>query len=61
MKKLDLDREEPLMISKKPQGQNNMTSRASFYQKKSFEVNAYKNAEILKNKTLDLWYDRMLY
>ena len=61
MKKLDLDRKEPLMISKNPQGNNRMTSRASFYQKKSFEVNAYKNSEILKNKALDLWYDRMLY
>ena len=61
MKKIDLDREEPLLVNKRPEGRNNMSSRASFMQKKLYEKNVVANPEFLKNKMLDIWYERILY
>lgn len=59
--KIDLNRNEPLIVDNTPQGSNKLTSRASFMQKKSYELNAYQGVDVLRNKTMDLWYDKMLY
>lgn len=61
MKKIDLDRKEPLMVNEKPEGRNEMSSRASFMQKKLYESKASRNPAFVKNKPIDIWYDRLLY
>lgn len=61
MKKIDLNREEPLLINETPEGQNNMSSRASFMQKKLYEKEAFSAAALDKTKPLDIWYEKLLY
>lgn len=61
MKKIDLTRKEPLMVNEKPEGKNGMSARASFMQKKLYESSANENVTFLKNKPIDIWYDRLLY
>lgn len=61
MKKIDLERNEPLMINEKAEGQNGLSSRASFMQKKLYEKQSRKVSTFQKNKPIDIWYDRLLY
>jgi hypothetical protein len=61
MKKIDLDKIEPLMLNDKPEGQNGMSARASFMQKKLYEKVANNISTFKKNKPIDIWYERLLY
>lgn len=58
MKVNDLTKKEPLLVNKDPVANNNMTSRALFFQRKLYDKVALKDEE--KN-TIDLWYEKPFY
>lgn len=61
MKKIDFNRKEPLLLNEDPKGQNKMSSRASFMQKKLYEQKAFSGPGLDKNKPIDIWYEKLLY
>lgn len=62
MKKVDLEREEPLLVNEVPEGNNRMSSRALFFQRKLYEKKTFNNNPLLgENKPIDLWYEKQLY
>lgn len=61
MKKLDLDRKEPLLINILPVGNNDLTSRATFYQRKLYEIVANETTLTGDNEAIDFWYKKLMY
>ena len=59
MKKLNLFRDEPLLNTSNPQGTNKLSSRATFLQRKLYELNAA--SDLSANKPIDLLYKQMFY
>ena len=61
MKKLDLTKPEPLLTNTQPVGTNTLTSRASFFQRKLYEVFADSNAITANTQPIDFWYEKIFY
>ncbi len=61
MKKLDLERKEPLIVDEFPKGKNNLSSRATFLQRKNYELQAFSDPKISYNQPLDILYKYMFY
>jgi hypothetical protein len=59
--KIDLDRPEPLLLNTEPVGSNQLTSRATFYQRKLYELATFNSGEISDTKPIDFWYEKMFY
>jgi len=61
MVKMDLTKEEPLLTNTEPVGSNSLTSRATFYQRKLYEMVAFKSPLIGDTKPIDFWYEKTFY
>jgi len=61
MKKVDITRKEPLLNTTNPVGSNRLSSRASFFQRKLYEMRAFTDPSLTKNKPIDLLYKQMFY
>lgn len=59
--KLDLFRPEPLLVNTEPVGDNNLTSRAMFFQRKLYELVAFNSDLIGDTKPIDFWYEKTFY
>lgn len=60
-KKLDLFREEPLLTNTSPVATNSLTSRATFYQRKLYELVAFNSSLVGDTKPIDFWYEKTFY
>jgi len=56
MIKLDLEKEEKLLLNEKPEGNNNLTSRAAFFQEKLYEKVSFENPTINETTPLNFIY-----
>ena len=54
----DLTRREPLLIITQPKGSNGLTSRASFMQRKLYDLTTFTSEEV---QPIDFWYAKTLY
>lgn len=61
MKKPDLTKPEPLLTNTQPVGSNTLTSRASFYQRKLYELFALDNPITQNTQPIDMWYEKLFY
>lgn len=59
--KLDLFRPEPLLVNTEPVGTNDLNSRATFYQRKLYELVAFNSSLIGDTKPIDFWYEKTFY
>jgi len=59
--KLDLFRPEPLLVNTEPEATNSLTSRATFYQRKLYELVAFNSSLIGDTKPIDFWYEKTFY
>ena len=59
--KLDLFRPEPLLVNNDPVASNILTSRATFFQRKLYELVAFNSALIGDTKPIDFWYEKTFY
>lgn len=59
--KIDLFRPEPLLVNTDPVGDNTLTSRATFYQRKLYELVAFSSTLIGDTKPIDFWYEKTFY
>lgn len=61
--KMDLFRDEPLLrnTTTLPEASNRLTSRATFLQRKLYELNAFNSALLGDTKPIDFWYDKTFY
>lgn len=61
MTKIDLEKPEPLLVNENPVGNNSMTSRASFFQKKLYEKKAFSDLPLSDVEPIDMWYEKLMY
>ena len=61
MAKPDKNKKEPLLVNTIPEGNNSLTSRAIFYQRKLYDKEAFSDPITAKNKPIDMWYDKLFY
>jgi len=59
--KMDLNKSEPLLVNTNPEATNELTSRASFYQRKLYETVAYNSSLLGDTKPIDFWYEKTFY
>lgn len=58
---MDIFKPEPLLVNTEPVGTNGLTSRATFYQRKLYELVAFESTLIGDTKPIDFWYDKTFY
>ena len=62
MKKMDLKTKDPsLDVNSDPNGTNNSTTLASYYQKKLYEVRAFSHPLYSDNKPINITYEKQYY
>ena len=54
------DKKEPLLVNEEPEGNNGMTSRAIFYQRKLYDRKVFTDP-LAPKEPIDLWYERLFY